>query len=400
MLDVARRRRRRAPPGRRRARAGRARREHVLRVPVGRRDDGAAGGDRERERAGGDLLAVAVRRHEDVGRREQIRSSSIERNRSSNSTWSPSRARARAARASGGTARPRDGRRPDASARRSRRRSPDAARSIAGSASITVSSPCPARSGRTSRAGSRSDAVRGIGADVARRARAAARAVRRAGAPCGTTRTFSSGQAPHSTSSRSAVSVITITSSASLAELREHFELMRRRLREHRVEGDDERLRQLLARTTARTRRRGRRRSRTRAGGARRRRRAGRASARCGCSRRGRPARSSRAAPRRCGRDGSFTTATTSTPSIAGDAEQRRTQVSRERADPAGTRRKGGDDRCTHRRYRRDADRAGTGTGCMRWGSCRPPRTEDRQTGTSRSWRRAAVRGLASVFSS
>ena len=47
-------------------------REHVLRVPVRRRDDAAAGRDRERERAGGDLLAVAVRRHEDVGRGEQI----------------------------------------------------------------------------------------------------------------------------------------------------------------------------------------------------------------------------------------------------------------------------------------------------------------------------------------
>ena len=40
--------------------------------------------------------------------------------------------------------------------------------------------------------------------------------MRRAGAPCGTTRTFSSGHVPESTSSRSAVSVITITSSASL----------------------------------------------------------------------------------------------------------------------------------------------------------------------------------------
>ena len=46
--------------------------EHVLRVPVRRRDDGAAGGDREGERARGDLLAVAVRRHEDVGRGEQV----------------------------------------------------------------------------------------------------------------------------------------------------------------------------------------------------------------------------------------------------------------------------------------------------------------------------------------
>ncbi len=52
-------------------RAG-ARSEHVLRIPVRRRDDPAAGRDRERERARGDLLPVAVRRHEHVGRREQV----------------------------------------------------------------------------------------------------------------------------------------------------------------------------------------------------------------------------------------------------------------------------------------------------------------------------------------
>ena len=48
------------------------RREHVLGVPVRCRDRGAARGDRERERARGDLLAVAVRRHEHVGGGEQI----------------------------------------------------------------------------------------------------------------------------------------------------------------------------------------------------------------------------------------------------------------------------------------------------------------------------------------
>ena len=47
-------------------------REHVLGVPVRGRDRGAPGGDRERQRAGRDLLAVAVRRHEDVGRGEQV----------------------------------------------------------------------------------------------------------------------------------------------------------------------------------------------------------------------------------------------------------------------------------------------------------------------------------------
>ena len=38
----------------------------------------AARGEREGQRAGGDLLAVAVRRHEDVGRGEQVGSSSID----------------------------------------------------------------------------------------------------------------------------------------------------------------------------------------------------------------------------------------------------------------------------------------------------------------------------------
>ena len=47
-------------------------RQHVARVPVRRRDDGAAGRERERQRARRALLAVRVRRHEDVGRREEI----------------------------------------------------------------------------------------------------------------------------------------------------------------------------------------------------------------------------------------------------------------------------------------------------------------------------------------
>jgi hypothetical protein len=50
-----------------------ARSEHVLCVPVGRGNDGAARGDCEGERAGGDLLPAPVRRQEDVGCREQIR---------------------------------------------------------------------------------------------------------------------------------------------------------------------------------------------------------------------------------------------------------------------------------------------------------------------------------------
>ena len=42
------------------------------RVPVGRRDDSAAGRDCECQRAGGDLLLAAIRRDEDVGCREQV----------------------------------------------------------------------------------------------------------------------------------------------------------------------------------------------------------------------------------------------------------------------------------------------------------------------------------------
>ena len=50
----------------------RARGEHVLRVPVRRRDDTAAGREPERQRAGRDLLLRPVRRHEDVGCRQQV----------------------------------------------------------------------------------------------------------------------------------------------------------------------------------------------------------------------------------------------------------------------------------------------------------------------------------------
>ena len=46
--------------------------EHVLRVPVRGRDDAAAGREAEGQRARRDLLAVAVRGHEDVRRREQV----------------------------------------------------------------------------------------------------------------------------------------------------------------------------------------------------------------------------------------------------------------------------------------------------------------------------------------
>ena len=63
-----------------------ARREHVLRVPVGRRDDAAAGCEAEGERARGDLLAPPVRGDEDVGRCEQVGDLLDRQKRSSNST--------------------------------------------------------------------------------------------------------------------------------------------------------------------------------------------------------------------------------------------------------------------------------------------------------------------------
>ena len=50
-----------------------ARREHVLRVPVRGRDDGAAGSQCKRQRAGGDLLATRVRSQEDIGLAEEKR---------------------------------------------------------------------------------------------------------------------------------------------------------------------------------------------------------------------------------------------------------------------------------------------------------------------------------------
>ena len=320
------------------------------RVPVRRRDDAAAGRDRERQRAGGDLLAVAVRRHEHVGRGEQV-GELVDREEAVveldvlaeiELEHAPLEHQAVPLAFAVRDVRMR-------AARRSRRGPRGAARSIAGSASITVSSPLPGRDQPERR---EQEAVararvrrRDVGAVDALAARARSR---RDGAPCGTTRTFSSGQAPHSTSSRRAVSVMTITQLRLLAELREHLELVRRRLGEHRVQRDDERLRQLLGERQHVLAVARRRRCRTRAGGARRRRRAGRACARRGRSRRGPPARSSRAAPRRCGRDGSFTTATTSTRSMSSTPSSVASQVGREGADAAGARRKGGDDRCAH----------------------------------------------------
>ena len=107
--------------------------EHVLGVPVRRRDDGAAGGDRERQRAGGDLLAVAVRRHEDVGHGEQV-GELVDRRGSGRRTRRGPRGRGRppGAPAAGGTPRPRGARPAGGCARRSGRAPPGGARSMRG----------------------------------------------------------------------------------------------------------------------------------------------------------------------------------------------------------------------------------------------------------------------------
>ena len=156
----------------------------------------------------------AVRREEDVGlsradpRARRPRGTDRRRRRGFRG-----RARRHAARASGGIARLRDARRRDACGRRSCRRSPDTARSIAGRASITVSIPLPGEMRPNVESRKASTPATRPGRPSSRMPDA--RAMRRAGAPCGTTRTFSSGRCLTSTSRRSAVSVITITSSAS-----------------------------------------------------------------------------------------------------------------------------------------------------------------------------------------
>src|SRR5581483_10240482 len=164
--------------------------EHVLRVPIRGRNDGAPRGEREGQRAGGDLLTACVRRHEDVRLGEQKRELV-------------------------------DGEEPiveDDVGSEAERERPAIVYTVSGnrsttvgSASITVSIPFPAE------IRPKVERRKPLGARLEPSSPARdARVIRRAGAPCGTTRTFSSGQAPESTSSRSAVSVITITSSASM----------------------------------------------------------------------------------------------------------------------------------------------------------------------------------------
>ena len=168
---------------------------------------------REGERAGGDLLAVAVRGHEDVGRREQI-GEIVDREEpvveldvvaEIELEYAPLEHQPVPLALAVGDVRMR------------------AARDHVADLGVT-------RDHRRQRFDHRLEALPGRDQPERREQEAAACAtigrrcpkvgiaggarVSRVGAPCGTTRIFSSGQAPHSTSSRSAVSVITITSSA------------------------------------------------------------------------------------------------------------------------------------------------------------------------------------------
>ena len=151
----------------------------------------------------------------------------------------------------------------------------------------------------------------------------------------------------------------------------QHLRLVRRRLRQHRVQRHDERLRQLLRKRqhvlpVARHRR-----SRTRAGAARRRHRAAPASAPSGRSRRARPARSSRARPAAAGstvrsrprRDRRPSTRRRRAASLAG--RPRRLPIPHARGGYVETIAV----RTAPARYGRTPSRL------IRCGSCRPPRT-------------------------
>ena len=193
----------------------RARCEHVLRVPVRSRDDRATRGERERQRARRDLLAARVRRQEDirlpeeqrelVDRKESIVEHDVRPETELERTLlepepvplalAPRDVGMRAAGNRVDEVRiPLDDR---------RKRLDHGLDPLAGRDEAERRQADPRRRSPITRC------------DLCSRA-LAARAIRRAGAPCGTTRTLSAEHVPESTSSRSAVSVITITSSASL----------------------------------------------------------------------------------------------------------------------------------------------------------------------------------------
>ena len=224
------------------------RREHVLRVPVRRRDDGAAGGDSEGERARGDLLAPLVRRDEDVGRGEQVGDlvdrqeavveldvvleAEVEHRLLERQAVTLSLAvRHVGVRPAGDDVHHLGMALDDRRQRLDHRLDPLAGRDQP--------------EGREQEPLARRRALEApFSCARARTHRRAVRApsARRAGRP----EPCSAGHASLATSSRFAVSVITITSSAWRQSAASTSSLMRRRLREHGVQRDDERLRELL----------------------------------------------------------------------------------------------------------------------------------------------------------
>ena len=128
--------------------------EHVAGVPVRRRDDRAAGGERERERAGRALLPVRVGRDEDIGCGEQVRELvDLEEAVVEHDVLGEVEVGGSAAPASGGTPRLCAARPADVCGRRRRRGRRDAPRRSPAARRASPRFPFRARAGRTSRAG-------------------------------------------------------------------------------------------------------------------------------------------------------------------------------------------------------------------------------------------------------
>ena len=224
-----------------RARAGR---EDVLGVEVRRRHRSAPGGDREGQRPRGDLLGVAVRRDEDVGRVQQARRARWRRGSDRRTRRDPPlRGRPRDARGEADSARHRVAPPPDAFSRRSGTAPRDGARRWPAERRSPSRGPFPGEIRpnveRTNRDRSRSCSRDGASPLAGRRPSTA-------GAPCWTTRIFSGAQVPICTSRRSAVSVITMTRSASSQSAVRTSRWWSLGLREHGVQRQDERAGELL----------------------------------------------------------------------------------------------------------------------------------------------------------
>ena len=200
----------------------------------------------------------------------------------------------------------------------------------------------------------------------------AARCDERAGAPCGTTRTFSSGHVPDSTSiaapCRSSRSRARPRCTAPSAPPPDAAWARRAPCAESRRAAGP-----APARRRARIPRRGRRRSRTRAGATRRDIEPPQHPCRSDvvgtdrlCDRR------QQAAPLWARRFVHDRDEIRDLDRVR--AEERASQVGRERTDPAGARRERGDDRGPH--VLSAPARVDAPSACMRCGTCRPPRTE------------------------